>query len=133
MLPGSDCGDNSICYLDQCISRNNIDLNIEYDINIRDLTEHCSSGGNLNTLKSSNHDPHDAVQCTNLENDFLCEQSQSCPKSNDLSISGLYIRHICCEKCSLEIHSIQSAFNQAKRINSFFITFFIYLIILYHN
>jgi len=118
MLPGSECGDNSICYLDQCISMNNLDsslLNIEYDTEILDLTTHCSSGGDSNVLKTSNHDRHHDIQCINWENDFLCEQSRSCPKSDDSSVTGLYIKHICCEKCSSKFTSDLSAFNQARR------------------
>jgi hypothetical protein len=118
MLPGSNCGNNSICYLDQCISMNNLDLsllNIEYDTEILDLTTYCSSNGDSNVLKDSNHDPHHAIECINWENDFLCEKSRLCPKSDDSSIFGLYIKHVCCEKCSSKSNLDISAFNQARR------------------
>jgi hypothetical protein len=117
MLPGSSCGDNSICYLDKCVSITELDssiLNPEYELDILDLNKHCTSGGDPNELKSSNHDPHQTVQCINWENDFLCETSRTCPQNDDSSVGGLYIKHLCCEKCSPKSSSILSAFNYAR-------------------
>ena len=77
MLPGSECGINSICYLDQCVSINDVDLNIEYVNDILDLTTYCTSGHDPNKLSVSNHDVHHDIECIDWENDFLCQSSQS--------------------------------------------------------
>jgi hypothetical protein len=137
MLPGSECGLNSICYLDQCVSINDLDpsvLNIEYETEILDLSTHCTSGHGPSDLTASNHDPRNEVKCINWETDFLCEQSQKCPKSDDSSVRGLYTRHICCEKCAPKSHSVIAAFSRA-RINgrsSLFISI-IWIILLFNN
>jgi hypothetical protein len=135
MLPGSDCGDNSICHLDQCVSMNDLDssvLTTEFDSEILDLTKHCTSGGDSNALKVSNHDSHHAIQCLDWENDFLCEQSRSCPTSDDSSFLGLYTKHICCKKCSSKaVRSVISAFNQARRNENCSIIIFIFLVFYY--
>ena len=117
MLPGSECGDKSICYLDQCVSENDLDsslLNSEFDDEILDLTTHCSSGQSANELAASNQDPHYAIECINWENDFLCKRSQACPTEDDSSTQGLYIKHVCCGKCSTNFESIKTIFSRAK-------------------
>ncbi len=118
MLPGSECGRNSICYRDQCVSMSDLDsslFNIEYNTETLDLTTHCSLGSTPNELTSSNHDPHTEPVCINWENDFLCEQSQACPKNSDSSTLGLYIRHVCCGKCSSKPYLVVALFNRARR------------------
>jgi hypothetical protein len=112
MLPGSECGVNSICYLDQCVLINEVDLNIEYDANTLDLTTHCTSGHDANELSASNHDLHHEIECVDWENDFLC--AQSCPKPDDSSTTGLYIRHVCCGKCSPKSHPVVQLFSHGR-------------------
>ena len=117
MLPGSECDVNSVCYRDQCVSMNNLDpslINTEYETETLDLTAHCSSGNNPNELKASNGDPHAGIECVNWENDFLCGQSQECPKAHDSSTMGLYIKHVCCGKCSSKSHAIFALFNRGR-------------------
>ncbi len=120
MLPGSSCGDNSMCYLDKCVPITELDssiLNPEYEMNVLDLRKHCSSGGDSNVLKSSNHDPHQAIQCINWENDFLCEATRACPRDGDSNAGDLYIKHLCCEKCSSKSTSTLIAFNHVRTHN----------------
>jgi len=136
MLPGSSCGENSVCYLDKCVSINELDsslLNPEYEMDILDLSKHCSSNGDPQEFKSSNHDPHQTIQCINWENDFLCESSRTCPKSDDSTVGGLYMKHLCCEKCSSKFASILSIFNHARKkelnLRKFLLPFFFLLLL----
>lgn len=118
MLPGSDCDANSICHVDQCVSKNSIDptlLKKEYDTEILDLTKHCTAGGDVNVLKATNQDSQHAIQCTNWEEDHLCEQSRACPEPDDESVGGLYIRHVCCKKCSPTPTEVTSLFSQGSK------------------
>ena len=120
MLPGSFCDENSICYFDKCVPITELDssiLNPEYEMDVRDLRQHCSSGGDPNVLKSSNRDPHQPIECINWENDFLCEATQACPKHDGSTTSDLYIKHLCCEKCSSKSTSIINAFNHVRTNN----------------
>ncbi|CAF0814562.1 unnamed protein product [Rotaria sordida] len=126
MLPGSECGENSICYRDKCVSKNNIDpllFNNDFDTEILYLNTHCSSSNNPKELVASNHDIHHNIECIDWENDFLCEPSQICPKIDDSTTLDLYIKHVCCAKCSPKGNSIVALFNKTRinRIDSMFI------------
>ncbi|CAF4544880.1 unnamed protein product [Rotaria sp. Silwood1] len=117
MLPGSECGENSICYLDKCVSKNDINpslFNNDFDTEILYLNTHCSSSNNPKELSASNYDSRHNIECIDWENDFLCEPSQSCPKPDDSSTLDLYIKHVCCAKCSSKVNSIITLFNQAR-------------------
>ncbi|CAF3675070.1 unnamed protein product [Adineta steineri] len=135
MLPGSQCDINSVCYEDQCVSLDNLDsslTNIEYDNKILDLTTHCTSNNNPEDLKASNHDPHTDIKCINWENDYLCHPSEACPQTDDSSTRGLYIRHVCCAKCSSTPHTISTILNRARinqryMMSSIFIVWIVFL------
>ncbi|CAF1505143.1 unnamed protein product [Rotaria magnacalcarata] len=117
MLPGSECGENSICYLDKCVSNSDLDSSVlikDYDIEILNLHTHCTSGHKPEDLTASNHDPHNRIQCIDWENDFLCQKSQKCPKDDASSTVDLYRKHICCATCSKDINSVVDTFNRAR-------------------
>ncbi|CAF2818352.1 unnamed protein product [Rotaria sp. Silwood2] len=114
MLPGSECGENLICYLDKCVSKNDIDpslFNSDFDTEILYLNTHCSSGNNPKELAAHNHDLHHGIECIDWENDFLCEPSQRCPKVDDSSTLDLYIKHVCCAKCSPKVDGYDLAYS----------------------
>lgn len=118
MLPGSECGEKSICHLDKCVLKSDIEshLKTEYITETLDLTKHCTSDGDVNVLKDSNTDRRESIQCIDWEDDVLCESSQSCPDSNDNSVLGLYIKHVCCKKCSSSLPTAAfAAFNQSRK------------------
>ncbi|CAF4548753.1 unnamed protein product [Rotaria socialis] len=117
MLPGSECGENSICYLDKCVSNSDLDSSLlikDYDIETLNLHAHCTSGHKPEDLTASNHDPHHRIQCIDWENDFLCQKSQKCPTDGASSTVDLYRKHICCATCSKDINSVVDTFNRAR-------------------
>ena len=118
MLPGSSCGENSVCHMDKCVPKNELDSSIstpQYETNTLDLTNYCKAVGTPSELTESNKDPRQAVQCVNWEDDFLCQPSATCPADDDESFTGLYVRHVCCAKCSKKPGSISTMFGNARR------------------
>ena len=117
LLPASDCGTDSICHRDQCVSTKHLNPSseqIEYETDILDLSKLCNVGNIQNALKASNTDPRAPVECINWEDDVLCHESQQCPKKDDSSAGALYINHVCCQKCTTEFNQMSRAFNHAK-------------------
>ena len=45
---------------------------------------------------------------------FYVNHPNPCPKVDDSSTSGLYIRHVCCNKCSSKSYSVVAAFNHGR-------------------
>lgn len=121
MLPGSDCGDDSVCHVDKCVPKSELDSSIltpQYVDDYLDLTKHCKAAGTPNELKASNKDPREEIKCVDWENDFLCEPSATCPDHKDEGYFGLHIRHACCAKCSKKPSIAVAAFSNHARQNS---------------
>jgi hypothetical protein len=119
MLPGSDCGYNEICYRDQCVT---IDASQSYvfngdtEANGLDLTAYCSSDRDRPILSTNQRDTQMRKVCVNWEDDFLCHPSRSCPNEDDTSIGALYIKHMCCRKCSPNADEVSQIFSRTRSI-----------------
>lgn len=132
MLPGSTCGENMVCHKDKCVQKSEVDSlisNVEYETNTLDLTNFCKAPGTPSELTASNKDPKTAVQCVNWEDDFMCKPSSECPAGDDEEFVGLYVRHICCAKCSNDPGAVSAMFGDARR-NSIHTRDIVFVIIL---
>lgn len=136
MLPGSKCGEESICYRDQCVLKSSLGPEV-FETQIvneyQNLKGYCEGSRDIDNLKSSNKDPHPPDECVNWESDFLCAASETCPTSNKEDTIALYTRHVCCEKCSSK-RAVAKAFKGRARsvhtnISIIFMNIFICLII----
>ena len=103
MLPGSSCGDDSICFSDECVPKSKIDpmfLKQTHDEETLDLSDYCSSGKGPIALSESNQDLKMPLQCIDWENDVLCKDEIPCPSEEQEDHQALYMNHVCCKKCS---------------------------------
>lgn len=136
MLPASDCGEDSICYLDDCVPKIQLDpqlLQIEYDTNVQDLTEHCSSGGQPSALTESNNEPRQPLRCVDWEDDFLCHPDRQCPPSGKTDAGSLYMKHVCCAKCASNQEAVIAIFSSASSFKITGILFLLPLLTLFYR